>query len=598
MPISATSWMLSKLNEERNTCVRRESDVERYWVQFAYIAVIPFSIIEVIFTQALRCATYFAENATHEHRYFSELAKSSLWGLIWTIDCIFMNLCAKQLFTSERAYIHFISHFSCQTFRKRFNQEDICQVLKQLDPPSVPDSVKKLLENYEAGENALKHSAIYEMLYEMLPDVEPARIQNLPGDIGNWMEGWDNKDQIVKILRGITEQNPLHWTELNRRFIKMLVFTIDTINKSSNPDDLVNFKIQFSGVFHGCVNRMTVEMEAIFFQFAAPSLFGKTRNELVERTQQRGFADADEKFFDLIYLMIPKPTKEECNAIIAFILGEIEDRSTANQLINFLMGLTSVAYERLAENQQRFLKMLLFTHKSVTDPKRAEKEPEAHVGRQKAFITSLLTMRGDVETDKESNETLFFTYGGAKYLFKQADRELLLYDYTQHRKDSSTHVMQIILEHHDVATHINFYADDLYKVFGLSRPPLSAVDHAHHNMVDPNCRAAIITAFRKYYLSPHTIYAFFYEIFTPKEQGHKDFRQFNRTLYEDGWVKKKYFAKAQREGTLTEGETLENFVPEDSLGEDGLPHPSDVIEFLVEMKLLKPKIQGNEWPLQ
>lgn len=584
--------MLKALNEERNDHVRKDSDLERYCVQFVYVALIPFAIIEVIFTQGLKCATYFAGNSNREYRYFRELANSSLWGLLWTIDSIFMNLCSKRLYTSERAYVNFISHFSCQTFRARFNQVDANQELR-LEPLAVPDAVKKILEKYEVGESALEYSAVYEMLYELLPEATPEQIQRLPDTIGYLMNDWENKDQIVKTLREITERQPQDWTELNRRFIKMLIFTKDTILASKNPDDMVNFKNQFAGVFRACVNRMTTEMEAVFFQFAAPALFEKVRSELVQRVQAGRLAGVNDKFFKLIYGMIPKPTKEDFDAVISFFIKEVDGKPRANELVGFLMEFTAVSYDMLEEKQQRFIKMLLYTQKAVTDPKVAEKDETVQAINKAAFIHDLLTMHCNVDIDKETNETLFFKYG-ATHLFAQSNRERLLYDYTQYRKDLSTYVMQRILAHLDVATNLNYYADALCKDFGLPKPPLSTVDHAYRNVVSHNSRAAIITGFRKCYLSTHTIWAFFYDIICPKQQADKNYKRFPPEEF-TLWQKKKYFALTRQPGPLPADFVL----PAEALDEELTgPNFEDVAEFLSEMKLLKPKIQGEAWPLQ
>lgn len=572
MPISATSFIVGSLVQERNGSVANHSDIQRYWAQFAYIAIIPFSIVEVIFTQALKCVTYFAGSSNHEYRYFKELATSSLWGLLWTIDCIFMNLCSKYLYTNERAYVHFISNFSCRSFRKRFNQEDITQALKKLEPRTVSDPVKQLLADYEVGQSALEYSAIYEMLYEMLPEVTPAEIRDLPGEIEDLMRGSDNKEQILKNLRTITEKNPIEWTELNRRFIKMLIFTKKTIKDSKNREDLPNFKERFSEVFKTCVNRMTVEMESIFFQFAAHALFDKIQTDLLQKNRVNESA----KLLKLVYKMLPEPTKEEVEKLTEYIFKHAETFGY------FLTELTDRRQPReRVEAKQRFIKMLFYTYKTVIP---LEREVE-----QLGFIESLLQMQGNLHLDNGINESLFFRYGIAT-LFKESARECLLYDYTQHRKDSSTFAMQVVLEHHDVATNLNYYADSLHDKFGLPRPPLSSVDPAYRNTVSHNCRAAIITAFTNYYLSPHTIYDFFYEIFIPQPPGHKDFRRFHRKMYED-WAKKKYFDIAKKTATLPEGVTsLQDFVAIDSIDENGMPHPADVIEFLVEMKLLKVKV--------
>lgn len=593
MPICSTSYLLKALNEERNDHVRKSSDMERYGMQFAYIAIIPFAIIEVIFTQTLKCVTYFARTSNHEYRYFNELAKSSLWGLLWAIDCIFMNLCSKRLYTSERSYVNFISHFSCQTFRARFNQVDANQELT-LEPLTVPEPVKKLLEKYEVGDSALEYSVVYEMLYEMLPEVTPDQVQRLPHEIGTLMADWENKNEIVKALRSIVDNYPHRWTPLNKRFITMLVFTKDTILASKNPDDMANFKNQFAGVFRACVNRMTTEMEAVFFQFAAPSLFEKVRGELVERTQRGRLAGANDKFFKLIYHMIPKPTTEECDALIAYVIKEVAGQPRADYLMGFLMELTGVPYETLGVVKQHFLKMLLYTKKAVTDPKLAEKDENVQAVNRTAFITGLLSMHHNVHTDNKTNETLFFRYAAA-HLFDQANRERLLYDYTQYRKDLSTYVMQRILTNRDEATNLNYFAYALHKDFGLPEPPLSAVDNSHRNIVSYDCRSAITAGFKKCYLSTHTIYAFFYDIICPKQKEDKNYKRFPLEAF-TYWQKNKYFTLAQKGGTLPQGVTRPEDVvlPEEALDEELTgPNPIDVIEFLVEMKMLKDKVQGN-----
>jgi hypothetical protein len=578
MSISTTGWMLNQFTEERNHYVRTNSDVERYWAQFAYIAIIPFAIIESVISQALRCLVYCAgDDLQREYNYLSAWANQSAWSLLWTIDCVFMNLCSKRLYTTEQAYINFITRFSCQTFRDRFNQED----QELFAPRPVIDRVKKLLENYEVGESSMQYSTLFESLYRMIPEPTPEEIQNLPDEIATLMGDWENVAKIDKDLRNITERNPRKWTPLNRRFIRMLIFTKNTLLLNNNDDELLNFKSQFGGVFRGCVNRMTTEMERIFFQFAAQPLFEKIKADLLKKSQNN---NQDPAFFELIYKMIPKPTKEEINALISYVMTHTGKDNNDPLIVS--LSIFTAPYNDLSLDEQNFIKILVYTQRAILN----HSDATIQQTQEADFIQTLSQPYLNKNVlDKQRNETLFFKYGVCE-LLEKANLENLLYDFTEIRRKASDDVMIKVIADRDVATNVNYFAAEEHEAFALPPPPLSEVDTNHRDIANTELREMIIAGFRKHYLSTHTIYEEFHEIICPLNPEDQNFKRFKQADFLEE-LKKKYFAKAKAAGTLPAGiENPSNFeLPEEALDETRWFNPQVEIDFLVEMRFLKKK---------
>jgi hypothetical protein len=128
---------------------------------------------------------------------------------------------------------------------------------------------KELYNRYKLAKNATKISDVLERMFARLPIVSEAdQLQLVDVLIPNFLEREVSKDEIpVKLTGGSAK-----WQD---RTVRMLWAIFQEIPKITSPDEVEVLRQLMTEGFKNCSNRMSTEVERLYFKYVERSLMGQ-----------------------------------------------------------------------------------------------------------------------------------------------------------------------------------------------------------------------------------------------------------------------------------------------------------------------------------
>jgi hypothetical protein len=288
----------------RNTAIEDNHRVRNYGIialsQVAYIAIIPFALVEAALTSIAHIfARVVLRMQDHRIEPLDRWARRSCSALLWSIHLAVRNLFDRRLLIATEAdWVQ--GHL--------YRRPDQPQIIRPdpgapfwtnqaenllIHPPEVEPALAEQLKTYQLGDNAVKYTDVFERIYQDLPIPTWDEIDQFSVDIVALLQ--DRLDanfpqfNLMLDLEQVARENPR--TPENDHFIKMIICSYKTIMQNDDASEIEIMKAAFIDANSACRTRRNDELLRLFMTLVAPRL---------DLPYLNAFTPTDSLIFDLM----------------------------------------------------------------------------------------------------------------------------------------------------------------------------------------------------------------------------------------------------------------------------------------------------------
>lgn len=103
---NGTEFCWNKLPQEKHV---QRSTVRVLIAECCYLAIVPLTLFETAISQMLNLFASGMSNDNTRKATIIGWSQSSLFSILWVIDCLIINPLKNDMFTSERVALHYMS---------------------------------------------------------------------------------------------------------------------------------------------------------------------------------------------------------------------------------------------------------------------------------------------------------------------------------------------------------------------------------------------------------------------------------------------------------------------------------------------------------